>query len=79
MTEKNKNEELQSRRSFFKKAAKTVLPILGAILIGSTHIEVKASSKPATGCETTCTGCTGRCLGVCTGCENVCRDMFFRM
>lgn len=31
--EKNKNEELQSRRDFFKKAAKGVLPILGAVVL----------------------------------------------
>jgi hypothetical protein len=27
----NKNKELQSRRDFFKKAAKSALPIIGAI------------------------------------------------
>lgn len=35
--EKNKNnEELQSRREFFKKAAKSALPILGAVVLAST-------------------------------------------
>ena len=34
--EKNKqNEELQSRREFFKKAAKSALPILGAVVLAS--------------------------------------------
>ena len=32
--EKKKNEELQSRRDFFKKAAKGVLPILGMVVVG---------------------------------------------
>lgn len=30
---KQQNEELQSRREFFKKAAKGALPILGSIVI----------------------------------------------
>lgn len=29
----NKKQDLQTRREFFKKAAKTVLPIIGSILI----------------------------------------------
>ncbi len=30
-----KNEKLQSRREFFKKAAKGALPILGAIVLAN--------------------------------------------
>lgn len=33
MEEKNKREEIQSRREFFKKAAKAALPVVGAILL----------------------------------------------
>ena len=39
---KNKNEELQSRREFFKKAAKGALPILGAIILASNPVLAKA-------------------------------------
>lgn len=35
MVKKEKNEELQSRREFFKKAAKGALPILGAVVLAS--------------------------------------------
>ena len=33
---KKKNDELQSRREFFKKAAKGVLPILGLCILPSS-------------------------------------------
>ena len=32
MDTKNPNEELQSRREFFKKAAKAALPVVGAVI-----------------------------------------------
>ena len=35
MVKNEKNEELQSRREFFKKAAKGALPILGAVVLAS--------------------------------------------
>lgn len=81
------NEGLQSRREFFKRAAKSVLPIIGFVTLTIVPTPIKASS--VTGCETTCfgactetcfgcsgecTGCTGSCLGVCKGCENMCRE-----
>ena len=31
MEKKNSNEELQSRREFFKKAAKAALPVVGML------------------------------------------------
>ena len=33
MKEKKKNEEFHSRREFFKKALKGILPFLGAVMI----------------------------------------------
>ena len=36
--EKKKNEELQSRRDFFKKAAKGALPILGMVVVGPSFL-----------------------------------------
>ncbi len=84
MSEKmKKNEELQSRRDFFKKAAKGALPILGAIVLTSNPLVVRAATtekqEPAPmGCNRSspCTGscyqgcsrsCTRTCVGNCTG------------
>ena len=46
-----KNEELQSRREFFKKAAKGALPILGAILLAGMPNVVNAAQKTPMGCN----------------------------
>ena len=88
MSNKKQNEELQSRREFFKKAAKAALPVVGAVVLSSMPF-VKA--KAATGCEYGCTyscsgacyqGCQGTCYGNCqngcqqgcyTGCRNTCQ------
>lgn len=45
MEKKNCNEELQSRREFFKKAAKGVLPILGAVVLAGAPAIVKAAEE----------------------------------
>ena len=66
---KNKKEELQSRRQFFKKAAMGALPILGAIV--AANIPVIAKAKELTsdcyyGCAGSCNiGCVGQCHGTC--------------
>ena len=44
MEKNKKNEELQSRREFFKQAAKGALPVLGAILLANTPSILKAES-----------------------------------
>lgn len=78
----NKKEKIQSRREFFKKAAKTSLPILAAALLASTPIITKATETPM-GCEHSCYGlcqnscgrndCEGHCKGTCRGsCEGQC-------
>ncbi|MBR7126236.1 MAG: Cys-Xaa-Xaa-Xaa repeat radical SAM target protein [Prevotella sp.] len=69
-----KNEELQSRREFFKKAAKSALPILGtAVLLGMPNVRAMAGQTPM-GCSWSCTGsCQGTCSGTCrTGCHATC-------
>ena len=82
--EKNKNnEELRSRREFFKKAAKSALPILGAVVLASASGIVNAAESAAEmGCSTNCNlrcsgcgtacfkGCSNGCSGGCTGCLN---------
>ena len=74
MDTKNPNEELQSRREFFKKAAKAALPVVGAVVLSSLPI-LKSEAAP-TGCYSgSCEGwCTGSCAGGCgNGCgQNAC-------
>lgn len=65
----NKNEELKSRRDFFKKAAKSALPIIGAIAL--SNIPVFASNTEATGCND---GCTAACSRICAGCQTSCHS-----
>lgn len=68
MKKSNSNEEILSRREFFKKAAKTALPIFGAIVAGS----ILNSCEPYEG-TVSCRDCTGRCDGGCTGsCQTGC-------
>lgn len=66
MKNKKNNEELQSRREFFKKAAKGALPIIAATVLASAPAIVKAA-EPASGCQW---GCQGSCYG---NCNNSCR------
>lgn len=65
---KQQNEELQSRREFFKKAAKGALPILGAIALANAPVIAKAAEETPMGCEW---GCSGSCR---YSCENTCRS-----
>lgn len=76
MEEKNKKEELQSRRDFFKKAAKAALPIMGAIVLSHVPLLSQAAdSEEAMGCDYDCTyGCKGSCGRACSyDCTNSCR------
>lgn len=87
MKEKKENEELQSRRSFFKKAAKSVLPILGAIAFANIPLVSKAA-QPAMdcsyGCYSVCSDdcysqCSGSCKRSCTGsCDKKCANNCFK-
>lgn len=45
MKDNKKNEELQSRREFFKKAAKGALPIIAAAVMASAPAVVKAAEN----------------------------------
>ena len=72
MSNSKKNEELQSRREFFKQAAKAALPVVGAAIMAS----VPFAQANAMGCNYACTGnCYGGCDGVCGGnCINTCSN-----
>ena len=73
------NEELQSRREFFKKAAKGALPILGVMVLANVPGLVNAAETPSMGCDYTCAascqrGCNSGCQGTCkTSCSGGCR------
>ena len=87
MEEKNKREEIQSRREFFKKAAKAALPVVGAAILSSVPF---MNAEAVTGCEFGCTtscsggcyqGCQGSCYGECKsgckqGCYHGCRNTY---
>ena len=69
MSNKKQNEELQSRREFFKKAAKAALPVVGAVVMSSLPFAKAEATK--TGCNNnTCMyGCSGGCYN---GCQRTC-------
>lgn len=62
-----KNKEVQSRRDFFKKAAKATLPVLGLIACFTFPAHKALAAME-------CNGCTGGCLGSCAGsCDGNCK------
>ena len=80
-------QELQTRREFFKKAAKGTLPVLGAIaLSGVPIISIASERNPmecscTAGCQTACqrgcardcyAACADSCSGRCKGCQGNC-------
>ncbi|MBS7394756.1 MAG: Cys-Xaa-Xaa-Xaa repeat radical SAM target protein [Muribaculaceae bacterium] len=70
MKNKKNNEELQSRRQFFKQAAKGALPIIAATVLASAPVIVKAAEPRLS----TCAGCNNRCMNDCyTTCYRTCK------
>ena len=78
------NEELQTRRQFFKKAAKGALPILAAVALASAPAIVNAAESEYCTCKGNCSGtCEGTCRTQCihdcnytckTGCNYTCKS-----
>lgn len=71
---KNKrNDEIQSRREFFKKAAIGVLPIVGSIFLMGAPSVVNAAEIAYTDCRYNCSGGCNSCQGTCEWkCQNDC-------
>lgn len=69
------NEELQSRREFFKKAAKATLPMIAAVALANAPAIVNAECDYCT-CAGNCKGaCSGGCSTTCyKGCSTSCKD-----
>ena len=76
MQKNKKNEELQSRREFFKRAAKGALPIIaGALLVSNPAISEAANAMSCSGCNNRCMNscfntCHGTCSRTCSGTNN---------
>lgn len=86
----NKNKEIQSRREFFKNAAKKSLPLMAAVMLANTPLITKAAETSmgcndscyngcsvncTDGCKIGCEGCRGNCQGSCKGgCEGSCKN-----
>lgn len=69
MKQTKKNEELQSRREFFKSAAKGALPILALTVLGPT---ILTSCKKDEDEGNNCRACTNECSGCGYGCTSDC-------
>lgn len=80
MKKEQMNEDLQSRRDFFRKMAKVTLPVIGAIVLANTPGILKATTKSPMGCSDdgcsySCrTSCLKDCSGSCKyGCSTTCK------
>ncbi len=80
--DEEKRNELQSRREFFKNAAKKTLPILGALVLAGMPSVLRASETElgckygcSTGCYTSCNyTCKSTCRDTCKGsCRETCK------
>lgn len=72
MEKTNLHEELQSRREFFKKAAKSTLPILGLLAFGPAIMSSCDEDDDDGGSS----GCGQSCSGSCdSGCSNNCDSL----
>ena len=73
MKEKKKNEEFHSRREFFKKAVKGILPFLGAVMIVPSILS--SCSTCVGGCGASCaTACRGKSSYYPSGCSGTCKS-----
>ncbi len=76
-----KNKELQTRREFFKSAAKGALPILGMVVLGPTLLascqrDDEEENSKGSGGSTCGSSCKGKCKGTCTGhCMSTCKGL----
>ena len=74
MKKSEKDEELQSRREFFKSSAKGALPILAFTLFGPT-LSSCSKDDDEIKCKDCSGGCSKGCSGSCDGsCSGTCDD-----
>ena len=64
------NEELQTRREFFKEASRKALPLLAFAALGSTVLasceKESTSSTRSSSSNRSSSGCKGSCSGSCS-------------
>lgn len=58
-------KDLQSRREFFKSAAKAALPVIGAMVVANFPL-VEAHADSCKECTNSCTGTCAECFAGCT-------------
>lgn len=72
-------EELQTRREFFKKAAKSTLPIVAAIALSGMPNVIKAAENASAVCDTCQGGCRYTCSKVCnSSCKGSCNNTCYK-
>lgn len=75
MKNNKNNAELQSRREFFKNAAKSALPIFGVIALANMPMIVSAAEASSTSCAGCNNRCMNSCFNTCHGkCDRHCSD-----
>lgn len=70
------SNNIQTRREFFKNAAKAALPVLGAVVLSNLPIKAEAlTSGCKYGCQNECVNqCYGSCYNGCYGCKGTCES-----
>lgn len=71
----SKKEEILTRREFFKKTSRAVLPIIGMAVLGPTVLIScdKIEDFVESGCTDCSSGCEGSCKDSCSsGCKGSC-------
>ena len=72
MNNQNEQFEFLTRRTFFKKVSKKILPIIGSIVIANIPNIAVSNSKTPNDCISSCKiACANNCY---TGCEGKCSD-----
>lgn len=70
-----KEEDLQTRRDYFKKTVGNILPFLGVMVLGTSFFSAcTPDGGGSSGCGKSCSGsCEGDCAGDCDdGCWTAC-------
>lgn len=79
MKKTKEKKELQSRREFFKKAAKGVLPIVAGVVLAGMPQVVKATGNAFGICDTCSGGCRYTCVAVCnSSCQGSCNNTCYK-
>lgn len=71
---KKNNDDIISRRRFFKKAVGTILPAIAVVAFPGLLTSCEIDEPTPGGNSEGCTKCSGSCSSICTSsCGNSCR------